>query len=906
MPDSAPLPVRVAILAALLSVAGASTLPAQEQIGVTSAVNPAATGAAPGAAPRRLEIGENVIFNEHITTTEAGQTQLLFVDQSSMTIGPNSDLTIDQFVYDPKSGTGKLAMSATRGLLRYVGGKLSKQDDGVTLRTATATLAVRGGAFFAQVNPDGTTEVAFIYGKGLTITGATGVSETLYRPGFAVTIAPGAAPSRPAPVPPGRLALYTQRLDGIAGKTGGAKTIPTNATVANSGISQTVSGNFTESVEQATQNQGTTQSNPQLAAVPTVVQNTVGSTASQGAQQQVIAAAPPPPSITPPPVVVSTLGGGFYSTAAGASGVTVGFAAPAAPYATGSINNGIFSVDGSFGQVTFPLAVGSATLSASGAGTQSPLGPVTGTTYYSPDGSFFYANLTPVNSPTQNEFIYGGTPVNQSFLNATSGTPNITAFTVNPDAALRSAIPFITQATGGSVANPVVSPLYLSTPANNTFSTTTAATKALQGSLAISGSGAQQSSSIVVLVGNVFNAPQPSLQGVIQSSYLANATSQPIRNTSYYQTPIDGNGNSFYGGNTLTGFALSPGAGTTSAVSVNTANQAATNYQFAQALTATALPAAVGSGTQTTQTLSGYFGGIMTAQTTTPTGASGLTAPLPYILSGQSSISTNATNGQLSATLTGGDPFTAGTSGIPANNGMVLQFGSLTTGATSARQAFISDNLFGALESPTTDSTVNGVTVPVSTSFPGTNPNIYLVTQTVAPPTALLPNGMCTCQYLQWGYWGGEIDTPASGSIAARTDVGNINFWVAGTPTSVSDLNTLAAQAATGTYTGSAIGTVFNNGSTYLASGGFAGNYNFGTQSGTMTISNFDGHTISATGHFPLTGANYTFAVAQTGVAGTINGTFYGPKAVETAGNFAVHSTIGPTYLASGIFAGKQ
>jgi len=44
-------------------------------------------------------------------------------------------------------------MSATRGLLRYVGGKLSKQDDAVTLRTATATLAVRGGAFIAQIAP---------------------------------------------------------------------------------------------------------------------------------------------------------------------------------------------------------------------------------------------------------------------------------------------------------------------------------------------------------------------------------------------------------------------------------------------------------------------------------------------------------------------------------------------------------------------------------------------------------------------------------------------------------------------------------------------------------------------------------------------------------------------------------
>ena len=91
-----------------------------------------------------------------------------------MTVGPNSDLTIDQFVYDPKSGTGKLAMSATRGVLRYVGGKLSKQDNAVTLRTSTATLAVRGGAFIANIQPNGTTEAIFVFGNGLTVVPVNG------------------------------------------------------------------------------------------------------------------------------------------------------------------------------------------------------------------------------------------------------------------------------------------------------------------------------------------------------------------------------------------------------------------------------------------------------------------------------------------------------------------------------------------------------------------------------------------------------------------------------------------------------------------------------------------------------------------------------------------------------------
>src|SRR5216684_2404704 len=179
MPSFARFLLRVAVVAGLLLTVGTSALLAQERVGVNSAVNPQATGALPGAPPRRLVIGQDVIFNEHITTAETGQTQLLFLDESSMSIGPNSDLTIDQFVYDPKSGTGKLAMSATRGLLRYVGGKLSKQDDAVTLRTSTATLAVRGGAFLLKIERDGQTQVIFVFGDGLTITGLNGIVDTL-------------------------------------------------------------------------------------------------------------------------------------------------------------------------------------------------------------------------------------------------------------------------------------------------------------------------------------------------------------------------------------------------------------------------------------------------------------------------------------------------------------------------------------------------------------------------------------------------------------------------------------------------------------------------------------------------------------------------------------------------------
>jgi hypothetical protein len=178
-------------------------------------------------------------------------------------------------------------------------------------------------------------------------------------------------------------------------------------------------------------------------------------------------------------------------------------------------------------------------------------------------------------------------------------------------------------------------------------------------------------------------------------------------------------------------------------------------------------------------------------------------------------------------------------------------------------------------------------------------------------PTSLLPSGAsyCQCQYLQWGYWGGALQTGNSAnSTVSRVDAGHINTWVAGVATPLNDLATLEGQGATANfaYTGAAVGSVFNAGKSYVAAGGFGGTYNFGTQSGTMTISNFDGHTISGTGPAPLNGNNYSFASTGAGVTGTIKGSFYGPMAAETGGSFALQTTSGPSYLASGIYAGKR
>ena len=946
-------PLASCLLASCLLAVIAAGAAAQERVGVSSAVNPQARGTPPGGTVRQLVVGQDILFNERITTSESGQTQVLFLDESSMTIGPNSDVTIDAFVYDPKSGAGKLAMSTTRGLLRYVGGKLSKQDGAVTLRTGSATLAVRGGAFIAHSDPAGKTDAIFIYGDGLSVIGANAVAQTLRRPGFQVTVSgPGAIPSAPTPVPPGLLAQFVEQLDGQAGATGGARIVPTSVAVARSGISRTLSGNVAESLRQAVQNQeGALTAAPTIPADPaatllaTSQVNTVSSQAidctvagtCSGQQVITIPPAPPPapvvavppapppppappapapvvaiPPAPPAPATVTIAYAGRLKNTNGQS-TARGFIDQSAtgdvPYAAGMLSfpegtpqNGVFAgAFGSLGTISFPLLPGSASFGPQG--TTSALGTFSGTSFLSADNTFFYAYLTPTSRPTERLFVYGGVPVASTFYQAT-GSTRIFSFTVQPDAALRAKTPFLRGQAGGNLPSASVSPLYVVAPPTTAIGDATGspAARGLQASLAVSGRGATQQSAIAVTTGMIAalqDTGQPVFSGGMRGSSLQIASGRPVGLESAVGTPVDGGGNAFYGDRSATGLVLdqsgfastaTPGtvaAGATPGVAREVSLAGTTRtYGFAHPVVSSSVPAAIGDS-RSTRSINGNFGGLMYTNAQRN----------PYIIAGDARISTDAPTNRVEVGLSGSAR--SASSGVST---LAAQYGGLA-GGNAGNQAFIDDRNFAALESQSAPAQVNHA--------PAQAASLYLVSSGAAGTAeSLLPSGAsyCRCQYLQWGYWGGDVRSAGTAETAAsRIDRGHINTWIAGVPTPQADLNSLIGASATATYSGHAIGSVFNNGASYVAAGGFAGTYNFGTQTGTMGINNFDGRSFTLNGGAPLSGANYNFSSTSATGTARLNGTFYGPNAAETGGNFSFQSAPGLSpYLASGIYAGKR
>ena len=165
---------------------------AADKVGVAAAVNPDAFSSLAGSPQSQLNIGKSIFYNERINTTTSGLVQVLLVDGSTFTVGPGSDLVIDKFVYDPKKKTGQVVATFSKGVLRYVGGKISKNEDGVTIKTPAGTLAIRGG--MAQGNGK---MWSFLAGVEMKFTGKNDQTTSVYEHGYTLDLTSGTPNVRP-------------------------------------------------------------------------------------------------------------------------------------------------------------------------------------------------------------------------------------------------------------------------------------------------------------------------------------------------------------------------------------------------------------------------------------------------------------------------------------------------------------------------------------------------------------------------------------------------------------------------------------------------------------------------------------------------------------------------------------
>jgi len=199
--------VLVSIVAASARAQGAAAPPTH--IGTAAAVHGLVKAAAPGAIGRVVESGKPLFLNDHVTTDAAGRLQILLADETVFTIGPNADMVLDKFVYDPSTGQGSVAAQIVRGAFRFVTGRIARrQPESMKVRLNVGVIGIRGTVVVGETGSQGSTVINAGAGpsndaneppSAITVTNG-GATVNISHTGEGTRFTNNGAPSNPAPM----------------------------------------------------------------------------------------------------------------------------------------------------------------------------------------------------------------------------------------------------------------------------------------------------------------------------------------------------------------------------------------------------------------------------------------------------------------------------------------------------------------------------------------------------------------------------------------------------------------------------------------------------------------------------------------------------------------------------------
>lgn len=99
-----------------------------------------------------VAVGSKVLATDHVVTGADSSVGITLRDNTLLSVGPNSALSLDRFSFDATTHAGALDATLKRGTLAVISGKIAKADtDSVRFRTPSATLGVRGTEFVIEV-----------------------------------------------------------------------------------------------------------------------------------------------------------------------------------------------------------------------------------------------------------------------------------------------------------------------------------------------------------------------------------------------------------------------------------------------------------------------------------------------------------------------------------------------------------------------------------------------------------------------------------------------------------------------------------------------------------------------------------------------------------------------------------
>jgi hypothetical protein len=104
-------------------------------------------------AAQPLAVGDHVFQSDTISTAKGASVGITFVDNSMMSLGPSSQLALDQFQFDTTTHAGVFNTSLTKGTLAVKSGQIVQQTpEAMHIKTPAALLGVRGTEFVVRAD----------------------------------------------------------------------------------------------------------------------------------------------------------------------------------------------------------------------------------------------------------------------------------------------------------------------------------------------------------------------------------------------------------------------------------------------------------------------------------------------------------------------------------------------------------------------------------------------------------------------------------------------------------------------------------------------------------------------------------------------------------------------------------
>lgn len=182
--------------------------------------------------PEASDVSDKVVSGlpintfDTVTSGVASGLQILLLDETVFTMGADSKIIIDEFVYEPKNNIAQLTAQLIKGIFRYVSGKVGADSpQNVALLVPSGFIGIRGTSLFAVVlNKQGDSFVGLLGPAldnfaeerpgGFVASNELGSTEVL-RAGYGVEMNFGKAPADPIPIPAELLSRLQVSVGGL-------------------------------------------------------------------------------------------------------------------------------------------------------------------------------------------------------------------------------------------------------------------------------------------------------------------------------------------------------------------------------------------------------------------------------------------------------------------------------------------------------------------------------------------------------------------------------------------------------------------------------------------------------------------------------------------------------------------